>query len=257
MKEKLRQTWPTLFRLLRRLRRLPRRLTPYRLRVYPKGAAFQGDLILQEMVRRLAASGGITAVVETGTWQGSTTLFLSEVLPAVRIYTTESDSEYYRESRRRLQDKLNVELHNLSSPDFLRRLLAQKVLGDCPFFFLDAHIYDEAPLLEEMRLLRDLPQAIILIHDFEVPGNPAFGFDSYRLGGALTPNSFKVIYPELLPGDTFFLPDYSAQDAFPSPAATNLRGHLLIFRNFSAASISRFTKEGLRGYVRQTFPSRG
>ncbi len=258
MKEKLRRKLPALFRLLRRLRRLPRRLIPSRLRAYPRDAGFQGDLVLQNMVRRLGASGKITAAVETGTWQGGTTLFLSEVLPSARIYTTESDSEYYRESRRRLRDKPNIELHNLSSPDFLRRLLPQKVLGDCPFFFLDAHVYDEAPLLEELRLLRELPRAVILIHDFEVPDKPAFGFDLYRLEDELVPNSFKFIRPELLPGDAFFLPDYSAQEAFPPPVAQNLRGHLLILRNFQSADVSRLVEEGVfRGYVRRIFPDQG
>ena len=74
------------------------------------------------------------------------------------------------------------------------------------YCYLDAHWYNYLPIREEIAALADYSQVIAGIDDFEVPGQPAWGFDNYRRRGVLTwryiadaARDFAVFYPAYSP----------------------------------------------------------
>jgi hypothetical protein len=55
------------------------------------------------------------------------------------------------------------------------------------FFYLDAHGWGALPLAEELALaFRHWPAAVVMVDDFQVPGDAGYGFDDYGDGEALT-----------------------------------------------------------------------
>ena len=60
------------------------------------------------------------------------------------------------------------------------------------FFYLDAHSPESLPLLDEIENCLKFKNSIILIDDFEVPGNLGFGFDTYD-GYKLSLENYKIL----------------------------------------------------------------
>jgi len=143
--------------------------------------AFHGDPQYQAMMGALLACPGVSAFVETGTFLGRSTAFAAGANPEVPVFTAEISAEYFDLARRRLQAFPNVSQYHMHSADFMRLLVAEeKAVGDFPVFFLDAHWYDDWPLVRELELIRNhCPRAIVVIDDFQVPGQPQFPYDNY------------------------------------------------------------------------------
>ena len=54
------------------------------------------------------------------------------------------------------------------------------------FLYLDADWNEDLPLAEEFKIVYSrCPAAVVMIDDFEVPGDPGYGFDDYGPGKAL------------------------------------------------------------------------
>ncbi len=148
---------------------------PYQLRRYAKGAAFGGDPFLKEMVISLSKTKMISSCVETGSFRGDTTLFLAKVFPDIFKYSIEINDEYFRESAWRVRNYKKSILIKGSSPTEIKKLIKDNTLGDLPLFFLDAHWNDYCPTKDELLLISEINKAIIIIHDFEVVGQPEYG----------------------------------------------------------------------------------
>ena len=55
------------------------------------------------------------------------------------------------------------------------------------FVYLDAHWNDDLPLVEELQIVSaGWPRAVIMIDDFQVPGDAGYGYDDWGPGRALT-----------------------------------------------------------------------
>src|SRR4051794_37388876 len=138
-------------------------------------------LMFAELVHKTAPK----AIVETGTYLGTTTEWLAAFqLP---VFTCEADPENYGVSKARLHATPNVTVAKADSRAFLTKLLSG-TLGDGPnLFYLDAHWNDDLPLAEELEIIfgRSL-DSVVVIDDFEVPGDPGYGFDDWGAGKALT-----------------------------------------------------------------------
>jgi predicted O-methyltransferase YrrM len=137
------------------------------------------------MFSELVHKAAPRAIVETGTYLGTTTEWLAAFqLP---VFTCEAHPENYGFSKARLQPIPNVRVLKADSRAFLARLLGGP-FGDGPnLFYLDAHWNADLPLAEELETIfgRSL-DAIVVIDDFQVPGDPGYGFDDYGAGNALT-----------------------------------------------------------------------
>ena len=133
--------------------------------------------IVEELFRQIA----FTAVVETGTFMGQTTGFFATSF-SVPVYSCELMPRYHHVARRLLRDLPHVHLYCDDARKFLADL-THKLPSDAGsvFFYLDAHWYDDLPLLEEVSLIaRHWVGYVILIDDFAVPDDAGYTFDCYN-----------------------------------------------------------------------------
>ncbi|MEO7634187.1 MAG: hypothetical protein ABIS38_00895 [Sphingomicrobium sp.] len=137
-------------------------------------------LMFAELVHKTAAK----AIIETGTYLGTTTEWLTAFqLP---VFTCEALPENYGFAKTRLQAVPNVRVLQADSRAFLAQLLAGPFGTGPNLFYLDAHWDDDLPLAEELEIIfGQAPGSVVVIDDFEVPGDPGYGFDDYGDGKAL------------------------------------------------------------------------
>jgi hypothetical protein len=173
------------------------------------GGPFNGQQRRIEAVRDLFARVAFTAVVETGTYRATTTLFLRSLTTAP-IATIEASSRYFHYARRRLRGADDISLIFGDSAESLRRLARDPAWSAGPtFFYLDAHWMTVLPLPGELAAIVDAwPDHAILIDDFRVPGDDGYAFDDYGAGDALQISMFAafrerpiVVYWPAAPSD--------------------------------------------------------
>jgi hypothetical protein len=179
------------------LRSRSRRLDAWR------SGAFNGQERRAEIFDELLHSISFRAIVETGTYRGITTERLrASGLP---VWTIESAPRFFHFARRKFRGDPRVTPQLGDSRTVLERLASDGTLPrDHVFFYLDAHWGSDLPLADELRLVaRRFDDCVVMIDDFEVPGDPAFTFDDYgpgkRLCRAYLPSdvlpSFRVFWP--------------------------------------------------------------
>jgi hypothetical protein len=157
------------------------------------------------LVAELIVKTQSVALFETGTYLGATTEWLAAFqLP---IYTCELSSRYFGFSKERLRRIENVHILNIDSRTALRNTLGGPLMSmrEQPiFFYLDAHWNSDLPLAEEIDIIfSSAPSAIVLVDDFEVPGDPGYGFDDYGGNSALNWNYISNLV-ELYALEAFF-----------------------------------------------------
>lgn len=140
----------------------------------------------KEIVADLFARCRFDAVLETGTYLGSSTGYFATKY-GVPVYTSEVLPRNYHVARRMLRDLSNVHLHLLDSREFLRSLIHNNTLpGQRLFCYLDAHWYDDLPLADEIEIIAgNWSDFVIMIDDFCDPGDDGYGFDDYGVGRRL------------------------------------------------------------------------
>lgn len=150
------------------------------------GGALNGQSHRQRMVEAFIRDLPLHAIVETGTYRGTTTAYLAAV-SALPIYTVEVDRRKQGFSFAMLRQCNNVRRYSGDSRQFLRRLAATPDLADkTVLFYLDAHGNGELPLAEEIDIIfRHWRRAVVLIDDFQVPDDAGYGYDNYGPGKAL------------------------------------------------------------------------
>jgi len=153
------------------------------------GGPFNGQCFRQMIFIDLVRACKFDAIVETGTYRGSTTLFLALNSGGAPVYTSETNTRVFELARRRLRAIPNVHMYNTDSRQFLSTInLAD---NGCSFFYLDAHWLEDLPLAEETELIaRKSPSFVIMIDDFQVPNDPGYGYDDYGPGKSLSLRDF-------------------------------------------------------------------
>lgn len=224
---------------------------------------FHGDRIFQELIRRLTTSAGATAFVETGTYLGDSSLSVHRMNRHLPIFTCEINKWFFNLARRRLAKLAAINMFNASSTDFLVRLIDSRQIGACPLFFLDAHWYDEWPLLQELELITSRQnRGVIIIDDFLVASQPQFKYDVGGGGGKIfsgrthkdeRPCNLELIQTALdrRAGYQIFLPGYTSAMTYPvfpgSQIIFSLRGYAVIELNdtgmFSSPAMKSFISE--------------
>jgi glycosyltransferase involved in cell wall biosynthesis len=149
-----------------------------------------------------------TALIETGTYRGTTTAFMAQHFTGP-IATCEVNPRWFLTAKANLSRFPQIDLQNQDSRDFLRAVLAASTAGPL-LIYLDAHWSADLPLREELDLIlsRGLPAAVI-IDDFAVPSDPEYGFDDYGPGKALTVELLASVNPR---GASLFFPTLPARD---------------------------------------------
>lgn len=155
--------------------------------------AMNGQRERQELARQIAAAVTFDRVLETGTYRGGTTRFLADTF-AVPVESVEAVPRYFVYAFNALGPDRRIRLSLGDSRHFLRRQ-ADRVgfrdgMGTPPetvFFYLDAHWENDLPLAEELRVIAGAwSRAVVMVDDFEVPGDVGYGFDDYGPVGVLT-----------------------------------------------------------------------
>lgn len=128
------------------------------------------------------------AIVETGTFRGTTTNFFAQL--GAPVYTVEAHPQYYafaRSNTRKFRDHIRMVMAD--SRSFLRTLANDdSVPKSRVFFYLDAHWNSDLPLAEELDVIfSNWENSVIMVDDFEVPGD-SYGYDDYGSGAALNKN---------------------------------------------------------------------
>lgn len=156
------------------------------------GGPLNGQERRQEIVRELAREVRFDRVIETGTYRGTTTEFFSAVF-GVPVATVEANLRHFTYSSRRLAVHRHVTVELGDSRAFLRRLVeAPATRAETVFIYLDAHWEDDLPLAEELQIIASgWPRAVVMIDDFQVPGDAGYAYDGYGPG--------KLLVEEYLP----------------------------------------------------------
>src|SRR6185503_8789556 len=124
--------------------RLDLLLAPSRRRSW--GGPLNGQVKRAEMVRQILGYGGFQAIVETGTFCGTTTEYLRETsnLP---VYSVEINPRFFHYSRLRLRGRPGITLELGDSRAALWKWAQDSHFPhDRVLFYLDAHWEEELPL---------------------------------------------------------------------------------------------------------------
>lgn len=152
------------------------------------GGPFNGQPARQALFLRLMDEIRPRAIVETGTYLGTTTDFMAAT--GLPVYTAEVDRRNYGFVRARFWNRRNIICRSGDSRTVLKKLFdgpLRALAGETIFFYLDAHWNDDLPLAEELELVfNECSTAVVMIDDFEVPFDFGYGFDDYGTGKALT-----------------------------------------------------------------------
>jgi hypothetical protein len=181
----------------------------------------------------------VTSFVETGTWRGDSTQMMAMRYPTLPIFTSEIVEKNYRMAGSVLKKYPNVSQDLGSSDQFIARMIAEKKVGNLPFFFLDAHWQTYWPLRSELQHISQGGfKCVMVIDDFEVPGQPQFAFDVDG-GGERTEGencNLDYIRPSLAAANSYrvLFPKYQIQQAYPRGEASQLRGSVALFQNLDA-----------------------
>jgi predicted O-methyltransferase YrrM len=141
--------------------------------------------IFQDVIKKV----DFDAIIETGTWNGNTTGYMAK-MAGLPVYTCELVKPYYSVAKMRLQEIAAMQslyFHQQDSRSFLKELASTELSQKKVFIYLDAHWYEDLPLREELELIgKTWKESVIMIDDFQVPGDPGYGYDNYGIGKKLT-----------------------------------------------------------------------
>lgn len=157
------------------------------------GGPMNGQKGRQDLVSVLLELRRPTAIVETGTYFGETTKYLSSI-GNVDVWSCESQSAYYLRARARFRHNSAIHLTRSDSRDFLQALAGNVNFShERIFFYLDAHWSKDLPLREELDIiLHTWRTAWVLIDDFQVPDDPGYGYDDYGPQARLTLDYLRI-----------------------------------------------------------------
>ena len=148
---------------------------------------FNGQAVRKTIFRALIDAFDFGAIVETGTWLGSTTGYMAET-SGIPVFSGELNHRFHAVARMRLADIPSITLSHADSRRFLADLAGQPELAKMStFFYLDAHWYSDLPLEDEIEIIAThWPNMVIMVDDFQVPGDEGYGYDNFGPGKVLT-----------------------------------------------------------------------
>jgi len=188
---------------------------------------FNGQKVRQDLFRQLLQACRPEAIIETGTYLGTSTEFMAEC-SRLPVYSVEADARSYGYAKIRLRKHYNVKLSLGDSREFLMKFIkieSLKYAGHPLLFYLDAHWGNDLPLYEEIaEIFSSCLEAIVMIDDFQVPNDNGYRYDDYGVGKALTTEYIAPLVSQ------FQLAEF--YPATPSAVESGLRrGCVVVARN--------------------------
>lgn len=194
------------------------------------GQPFNGDTFIEQEFLNLKERFELTTAVETGTFEGDTTLWLANNF--LKVVSCELDHNRVVHARQKFADaKVHVEMFEGSSDACMNWFIPHNGVGHDTIFFLDAHWNDYCPLLEELEAInRYNLHPVIAIHDFKEPTGK-LGYDSYN-GHDFCLEYIKPKLDEIYRAKTLTQKyGYSYYYNHPSRATGAMRGIIYILPN--------------------------
>lgn len=166
---------------------------------YNDSIQFNGQKVRQEILTKILSKIKISNVLETGSFIGNTTGYFAYLLPTAQIKSCELSTDFFQIAKQRLTSFKNIELVNLDSRTFLNTVkFNDSGIEDVYLIYLDAHWHSDLPLKEELEIIsKKYKKSIIIIDDFQVPGDPNYGFDNYGKGKSLTLKDYEKVFINL------------------------------------------------------------
>jgi hypothetical protein len=183
---------------------------------------WHNDKRLESLVNEVMDTAGIGYFVETGTYLGDTARYMASMHPEATILTCEIDPVRFEAAKMLSRRYRNLRGYNSTSPSFLKKILPLLVPSPT-LFWLDAHWGSSFPLLQECKILSNLDAYVLMIDDFEVPGRPGFGHDSF-LG-----QNISLEYVSGFLGRKCFVPAYEPA-IVPAGAKHEVKGYGVFFK---------------------------
>jgi len=139
---------------------------------------FNGDNFIANNFLKLKEKFNIENAVETGTFEGGTTIFLAQNFK--NVFSIECDEPSFKKAESNIKNaNVNVNLIFGKSEEVLPSIL--NTISNNTIFYLDAHWYNDCPLKNELQLIKKFNlKPIIAIHDFLVPDSKKLGYDVYN-----------------------------------------------------------------------------
>ncbi len=178
----------------------------------------------KKLVQDLLTSYKPNLIIETGTFLGDTTEFLSKYSKVVSI---EKSKLFYFLSKSRFYNDEQIQIIHGKSEVELKKI---KNFAEKTFFYLDAHWGEDLPLRTEIEeITNNYLNYLICIDDFAVPNDNSWGFDSYA-GVKLDINLLKS-----LENTKIYFPNYNSAlengEKRGSVFLTNSNNEDYIFKN--------------------------
>jgi hypothetical protein len=146
---------------------------------------FNGQWHRKAIFKDIISSANFDAIIETGTWLGNTTGFM-RLTSGKPVFSCELNPRFHALAKMRLANLDQIHLELKDSRQFLQGLQKSLPASQMLFIYLDAHWYDDLPLVEEMDLIGSgWGNYVIMVDDFCVPGDNGYAFDNYGHGKAL------------------------------------------------------------------------
>lgn len=147
---------------------------------HEKGAGFNGQVGRKKIFQDLLGGFDFSFMIETGTYLGDTTGHLATV-SGRPVFSCEVNGALHSLAKMRLKGFPSIYLYNTDSRTFLENLAAKPEVteSEC-FIYLDAHWGKDLPLKEEISIVASRwEKFIVMIDDFQVPGDAGYAHDSY------------------------------------------------------------------------------
>lgn len=144
----------------------------------PKYKDYPLDLAIAKRAKEIVEEYGITTWFETGIDRGSTALTASKLVEKWIGVEIRKESCELAALRFAENNVTNYEIINGNSPIVMLDKM-HKLDVDRTIFFLDAHWGAYWPLLDEIDCI-SRGKGVIIIHDFQVPGHPELGYDTWN-----------------------------------------------------------------------------
>ena len=172
------------------------------------GGPLNGQTGRQALFRDLIELLKFEIVLETGTFRATTAEWIATQFK-VELYTCEINERLFFQAQKKLSDFKNAFIELGDSVAFIKEFISTHPRDSKVLLYLDAHWLDRLPLLEEIELIsQHLPRAVVMIDDFEVPGDFGYFSDDYGPGKRIGLNLLQKHYKDC----SFFFPTISSEE---------------------------------------------
>jgi len=114
--------------------------------VHKDSAGFNGVMSRKLAFNEILGCYQFNNLIETGTYLGDTTGYFA-ITTNKTVYSCEKNKRLYQLAQLRLSEIKNINLYNMDSREFIKKICQQKnIINDECFVYLDAHWGKDIPL---------------------------------------------------------------------------------------------------------------